>query len=115
MKAIVKDTGESINVEWCGEAATQLGDIEQWWCEAKKRLFKERELVFEEYVKPIDWRYMKIKIAKDAMCSMLSNPSLVDDVANNGEPIWHTPNSIVKVSVILADLLIKELKNNNLK
>ena len=58
-----------------------------------------------------DWEQRRYEIAKDAMSAILSNPQIVDDVTEEGEPVWGAPVAIAKTSVTLANLLVNELKN----
>ncbi len=57
-----------------------------------------------------DWEQRRYEIAKDAMGAILSNPDIVGDVSQEGEPLWRAQVGIAKTSVKLADLLIKELQ-----
>ncbi len=45
------------------------------------------------------------------MAAILSNPVIVDEVTEEGEPVWGAPVAIAKTSVTLAKLLVEELKN----
>lgn len=62
-----------------------------------------------------DWEQRRYEIAKDTMAAMLGNPGIVDEVTEDGEPIWGAPVAIAKTAVTLADLLIAELKKSNNK
>ncbi len=59
----------------------------------------------------IDWEQRTYEIAKDAMAAILSNPQIVEEVTEDGEPVWGAPVAIAKTSVTLAKLLVEELKN----
>lgn len=58
----------------------------------------------------INWEQRRYEIAKDSMVAILSNPEIVDEVTEEGEPVWAAPVAIARTSVTLADLLIAELK-----
>ena len=62
-----------------------------------------------------DWEQRRYEIARDVMASILSNPQIVDDVTEEGEPVWGAPVAIAKTSVELASLLVEELKNTQEK
>ena len=36
----------------------------------------------------IDWEQRRYEIAKDAMTAILSNPEIVNEVTEEGEPVW---------------------------
>ncbi len=57
-----------------------------------------------------DWEQRRYEIAKDAMCAILGNPAIVDEVTEEGEPAWSAPVAIAKTAVTLAGLLVDELK-----
>lgn len=58
----------------------------------------------------VDWEQRRYEIAKDGMAAILSNPQIVDEVTEEGEPVWGAPVAIAKTSVTLANLLVEELK-----
>ncbi len=58
----------------------------------------------------IDWEQRRYEIAKDAMTAILSNPEIVNEVTEEGEPVWGAPVAIAKTSVELAKLLVRELQ-----
>lgn len=62
-----------------------------------------------------DWEQRRYEIAKDCMAAMLGNPAIVDEVTEEGEPVWGAPVAIAKTAATLATLLVEELKgaNNN--
>ncbi|WP_290101334.1 hypothetical protein [Duncaniella muris] len=61
----------------------------------------------------IDWEQRRYEIAKDCMAAMLGNPAIVDEVTEDGEPVWGAPVAIAKTAATLATLLVEELKGEN--
>ena len=61
----------------------------------------------------IDWEQRRSEIAKDSMAAMLGNPAIVDEVTEDGEPVWGAPVAIAKTAATLATLLVEELKGEN--
>ena len=57
-----------------------------------------------------DWEQRRYEIAKDCMAAMLGNPAIVDEVTEEGEPVWGAPVAIAKTAATLAALLVDELK-----
>lgn len=61
----------------------------------------------------VDWEQRRYEIAKDCMAAMLGNPAIVDEVTEDGEPVWGAPVAIAKNAATLATLLVEELKGEN--
>ncbi|WP_285822247.1 hypothetical protein [Xylanibacter rodentium] len=61
----------------------------------------------------IDWEQRRYEIAKDCMAAMLGNPAIVDEVTEDGEPVWGAPVAIAKTAATLATPLVEELKGEN--
>lgn len=96
MKAIVKDTGEVVDVRPCREPlSVRLAFYET----EQGRKFPMFALEFE---KPIDWEQRRYEIARDMLASIESN---ADPRMYQGNPDEQS-----KWAVIFADALIAELK-----
>ena len=61
----------------------------------------------------IDWEQRRYETAKYCMAAMLGNPAIVDEVTEDGEPVWGAPVAIAKTAATLATLLVEELKGEN--
>lgn len=61
----------------------------------------------------IDWEQRRYEIAKDCMAAILGNPVIVDEVTEDGEPVWRAPVAIAKTAATLATVLVEELKGEN--
>ena len=57
-----------------------------------------------------DWEQRRYEIARDCMAAILGNPAIVDEVTEEGEPVWGAPVAIAKTAATLATLLVDELK-----
>ena len=110
MKAKVKSTGKSVNVELVTHHNPYI-DTTYWWCKDTQTSYNRNELEFIEDVPEltkqldIDWEKRRYELAKGAMNSILTAP-IIDGV--NPNP---SAEDVTMYSVRLADALIKELKD----
>ena len=93
MKARIKSTGESVEVEDLYDDGTAL---------VNGRYFKVSELDFFDNFETIDWEQRRYEIAKSMMAAFLSNSC--SDVYMN------TYENQAQEAVKYADMLIDELK-----
>lgn len=106
MKAIIKETGEIIDVERL-ENPCDLSDY--CFIDNDKRHYSPIELDFGScgHSKEIDWDRVRIQIAIAVMCGQYSNKDMMVFVGNtSNDPI----KTIAELSVRQANALIEELK-----
>lgn len=111
MKAKVKKTGEIIdvsrteNIITSREVEKQYFDNKREWCTYVK---SELEFINEEPQRNTDWEQRRYEIAKSALQGFLANsePSIARETSFRQIAEW---------SVEIADILIAELKKDNIK
>lgn len=95
MKAIVKRTGEVIQVTKAGEAVSDTGGIMiKWYCAINDTIYDTEELVLCDV---IDWEQRKYEVAKAILPTLLLSKAGYDPI---------------KWAVRLAEKFIKKLKRN---
>lgn len=105
MKAIIKKTGEVIEVSRTENIITKRGVERQYvdnkrnWCTYVQ---SELEFIREEPHKDIDWEQRRYEIAKDITAALLSNP--YDQIVRADAKL------LSKWGVEITDALIAELK-----
>lgn len=111
MKAKVKKTGEIIDVSRTENIITSRGVEKQYfdnkreWC---TYVHSELEFINEEPQRNIDWEQRRYEIAKSALQGFCANsePSIAHGTSFMQIAGW---------SVEIADILIAELKKDNIK
>lgn len=111
MQAKVKKTGEIIDVSRTENIITSRGVEKQYfdnkreWCTYVK---SELEFINEEPQRNTDWEQRRYEIAKSALQGFCANsePSIARDTSFRQIAVW---------SVEIADILIAELKKDNIK
>lgn len=100
MKAIYKNTGETVEVEPAGIKSCSVAAMSMYEIAKDGRIFPMYALEFE---KDIDWERRRYEIAKAALQGFCANsePSMV-----HGTPF----RPFVEWSIEMADILIAELK-----
>ena len=104
MKAKVKKTGEIINI--ANYATVTLEKCDSYGNPIELR-FDEVEIL-QEPTSDIDWEQRRYEIAKSALQGFFANsePSIARDTSFRQIAVW---------SVEIADILIAELKKDNIK
>lgn len=57
-----------------------------------------------------DWEQRRYEIAKDMMAAIMNNPDITAGLACEPKPQEDVPATLARVSLILADALVVELK-----
>ena len=104
MKAIIKNTGELIDVKFILRK-NQVNTETLWWCENKRQYYFKYELEFQFLDKVdlfIEWEQRRYYIAKDAMSKILAGSDMYKIKQDDCK-------DVAKLSVKFADALIEEL------
>lgn len=86
--------------------------LEQDFLEAATRFCKEHRIKDNHNIKEIDWEQRRYEIAKDAMIMIMSDEKLSSQILYTCilDKDKGSLSNISQTAVMLADILIKELK-----
>lgn len=86
--------------------------LEQNFLEAATRFCKEHRIKDNHNIKEIDWEQRRYEIAKDAMIMIMSDEKLSSQILYTCilDKDKGSLSNISQTAVMLADILIKELK-----